>query len=603
MPSDSFVHLHLHTEYSFLDGAVRMKELMKKAKELGMPAVAITDHGNLHGAIEFYQAATAAGIKPIIGCEAYMAPAAMKDRATNQRDATYHFTLLAKDETGYRNLVKMISIAHLDGFHYKPRIDKELLSKHSAGLIGLSGCLKGEINMAIQSDNLAKARQSTAEFRDILGPENFFIEMHDHGIDEQRKCNQMLPKLAAEFGLGLVAANDVHFLERSHHETHDVMVCIGTGKMVNDERRMRYQPDLYFKSRDEMRALFPDHPEAITNTLAIAERINLELQFGVSKYPEYPVPEGKTRETYLRELCYKGLHQRFGERAGTDSELIKRLDYEVDILERTGFVSYFLIVWDFIHYAKQRGIPVGPGRGSAAGSLVAYVLGITDIDPLQFGLIFERFLNPERVSPPDIDVDFCKDRRGEVLDYVRQKYGDRRVSQIVTFNKMNAKSAVRDVGRVIGLSYGEADRLARMIPNGPGQQNITLTESALANPELRRAIETEPATRQLWDHALLLEGRSRNFGVHAAGIVIGDRDLSEYVPLRRDPKEKEVITQYPMGPLNDLGLLKKDFIGLRTQTVLQDAEELIRKRVRILSSRMFRWKIWRRLPCSTARKR
>ncbi|HEV2805623.1 MAG TPA: DNA polymerase III subunit alpha [Chthoniobacterales bacterium] len=579
MPSDSFVHLHLHTEYSFLDGAVRMKELMRKAREFGMPAVAITDHGNLHGAIEFYQAATDAGLKPIIGCEAYMAPGAMKDRPNNQRDAAYHFTLLAKDEAGYRNLVKMISTAHLDGFHYKPRIDKELLAKHSAGLIGLSGCLKGEINMAIQSDNLAKARQSVAEFRDILGPENFFIEMHDHGIEVQQKCNEMLPRLAREFGLGLVAANDVHFLERSHHETHDVMVCIGTGRMVHDERRMRYTPELYFKSADEMRALFPDHVEAITNTLAIAERIDLKLEFGVSKYPEYPVPEGKTREAYLRELCYKGLHDRYGERAGTDSELIKRLDYEVDILERTGFVSYFLIVWDFIHFAKQRGIPVGPGRGSAAGSLVAYVLGITDIDPLQFGLIFERFLNPERVSPPDIDVDFCKDRRGEVLEYVRQKYGERRVSQIVTFNKMNAKSAVRDVGRVIGLSYGEADRLARMIPNGPGQQNISLTDSALANPELRRAIETEPATRQLWDHALLLEGRSRNFGVHAAGIVIGDRDLSEYVPLRRDPKEKEVITQYPMGPLNDLGLLKMDFLGLRTLTVLHDAEELIRQRV------------------------
>ncbi|MFL6518661.1 MAG: DNA polymerase III subunit alpha [Chthoniobacterales bacterium] len=579
MPSDSFVHLHLHTEYSFLDGAVRMKELMKKAKEFGMPAVAITDHGNLHGAIEFYQAATDAGLKPIIGCEAYMAPGAMKDRPNNQRDAAYHFTLLAKDETGYRNLVKMISTAHLDGFHYKPRIDKELLAKHSAGLIGLSGCLKGEINMAIQSDNLAKARQSVAEFRDILGAENFFIEMHDHGIEVQQKCNEMLPRLAKEFGLGLVAANDVHFLERSHHETHDVMVCIGTGRMVHDERRMRYTPELYFKSADEMRALFPDYPEAITNTLAIADRINLKLEFGVSKYPEYPVPEGKTREAYLRELCYKGLHERYGERAGADSELIKRLDYEVDILERTGFVSYFLIVWDFIHFAKQRGIPVGPGRGSAAGSLVAYVLGITDIDPLKFGLIFERFLNPERISPPDIDVDFCKDRRGEVLDYVRQKYGDRRVSQIVTFNKMNAKSAVRDVGRVIGLSYGEADRLARMIPNGPGQQNISLTDSALANPELRRAIETEPATRQLWDHALLLEGRSRNFGVHAAGIVIGDRDLSEYVPLRRDPKEKEVITQYPMGPLNDLGLLKMDFLGLRTLTVLHDAEELIRQRL------------------------
>ena len=433
--------------------------------------------------------------------------------------------------------------------------------------------------MAIQSDNLAKARQSAAEFRDIFGAENFFLEMHDHGIEAQEKCNQMLPRLAQEFGLGLVAANDVHFLERSHHETHDVMVCIGTGKMVQDERRMRYVPELYFKSADEMRALFPDHPEAISNTLEIADRINLVLEFGVSKYPEYPMPEGKTREAYLRELCYQGLRDRFGERAETDSDLVKRLDYELGVLEKAGFVSYLLIVWDFIHFAKQHGIPVGPGRGSAAGSLAAYVLGITDIDPLQYGLIFERFLNPERVSPPDIDVDFCKERRGEVLEYVRQKYGDRRVSQIVTFNKMNAKSAVRDVGRVIGLSYGDADRIARMIPAGPGQQNITLADSAAANPELRRAIETEPATRQLWDHATLLEGRSRNFGVHAAGIVIGDRDLSEYVPLRRDPKEKEVITQYPMGPLNDLGLLKMDFLGLRTLTVLHDAEALIRKRL------------------------
>jgi DNA polymerase III subunit alpha len=579
MPSDSFVHLHLHTEYSFLDGAVRMKELMKKAAEFKMPAVAITDHGNLHGAIEFYQAATDKGIKPIIGCEAYMAPGSIKDRPNNPRDAAYHFTLLAKDETGYRNLVKLISTAHLDGFHYKPRIDKELLAAHSAGLIGLSGCLKGEINMAIQSDNLAKARQSVAEFRDILGAEDFFLEMHDHGLEAQHKCNQMLPRLAQEFGLGLVAANDVHFLERSHHETHDVMVCIGTLKMVQDEKRMRYPPELYFKSADEMRALFPDHPEAVSNTLEIANRVDLALEFGVSKYPEYSVPEGKSREAYLRELCYKGLRDRYGERAGTDTELVKRLDYEVGVIEKQGFVSYLLIVWDFIHFAKQRGIPVGPGRGSAAGSLAAYVLGITDIDPLKFGLIFERFLNPERVSPPDIDVDFCKERRGEVLEYVRQKYGERRVSQIVTFNKMNAKSAVRDVGRVIGLSYGDADRLARMIPAGPGQQNITLAESAAANPELRRAIETEPATRQLWNHATLLEGRSRNFGVHAAGIVIGDRDLSEYVPLRRDPKEKEVITQYPMGPLNDLGLLKMDFLGLRTLTVLHDAVELIQQRL------------------------
>lgn len=574
MPSDSFVHLHLHTEYSLLDGAIRMKELMKKAKEFGMPAVAITDHGNLYGAIEFYQEAEKAGIKPIIGCEAYMAPGSIKDRPNNMRDAAYHFTLLAKDATGYRNLVKLISTAHLDGFHYKPRIDKELLASHAEGLIGMSGCLKGEINMAIQSDNLPKAKQSAADFRDIFGAENFFLELHDHGIEAQHKCNAVLPSIAKEFGFGLVAANDVHFLERSHHDAHDVMICIGTGKMVHDERRMRYTPELYFKSADEMRALFPDHPEAITNTLEIAERCHLELEFGKNKYPEYPAPEGKTREAYLRELCYKGLHERYGER--TDRELITRLDYELDVLEKTGFVSYFLIVWDFIHFAKQRGIPVGPGRGSAAGSMVAYVLGITDVDPLQFNLLFERFLNPERVSPPDIDVDFCEARRGEVLEYVRQKYGERRVSQIITFGKLKAKSVVRDVGRVIGLSYSEADRIAKMIPN---ELNITLASAAEKTPDLKRAIASEASTKQLWDYATVLEGLSRNAGVHAAGVVIGDRDLSEYVPLCRDSKGTDVISQFPMGPLTDLGMLKMDFLGLKTLTVIEDTVALIQKRL------------------------
>ena len=576
MPRDSFVHLHLHTEYSLLDGAVRMKELMRKAAEFEMPAVAITDHGNLFGAIEFYQEATNAGIKPIVGCEAYMAPGSIKDRPNTMRDAAYHFTLLAKNEVGYRNLVKLISAAHLDGFHYRPRIDKELLAAHSEGLIGMSACLKGEINMAIQANDLAKARQSTADFRDIFGAEDFFLEMHDHGIEAQHKCNAVLPQLAKEFGIGLVAANDVHFLERSHHEAHDVMICIGTGKLVADERRMRYVPELYFKSPDEMRALFPEFPEAIANTVAISERCNLELEFGRAKYPEYPAPEGKTREAYLRELCYKGLHERYGERAGTDSELIKRLDYEVDILEKTGFVSYILIVWDFIHFAKGKKIPVGPGRGSAAGSMVAYVLGITDVDPLKYGLLFERFLNPERVSPPDIDVDFCESRRSEVLEYVRQKYGERRVSQIITFGKLKAKSVVRDVGRVIGLSYGEADRIAKMIPN---ELNITLASAAEKTPDLKRAIETEASTRQLWDYAKVLEGLSRNAGVHAAGVVIGDRDLSDYVPLCRDTKGNDVISQYAMGPLNDLGLLKMDFLGLKTLTVIEDAVTLIRKRV------------------------
>ena len=575
MPRDSFVHLHLHTEYSLLDGAIRMKELMKKAVEFKMPAVAITDHGNLFGAIEFYQEAIRAGVKPIIGCEAYIAPGSYKDRPASRRDAAYHFTLLAENETGYRNLVKLMTAAHLDGFHYAPRIDKELLAAHSAGLIGLSGCLAGEINTAIQANNIEKAKQSAAEYCDILGTANFFVELHDHGIEAQKNCNRVLPQIARDLGVGLVAANDVHFLRRSDHEAHDVMLCIGTGKMVQEENRMRYVPELYFKSPAEMRELFCDFPDAITNTLEIGERCHVDLEFGRSKYPEYPVPAGKTRQGYLRELCYKGLRERYGERAASDTELLKRLDYELGVLEKTGFVSYLLIVWDFIHFAKGKGIPVGPGRGSAAGSMVAYVLGITDIDPLQYGLIFERFLNPDRVSPPDIDVDFCEARRGEVLEYVRQKYGERRVAQIITFGKLKAKSVVRDVGRVMGLSYRDADRIAKMIPN---ELNITLGSAVEKNPELKRAVANEPVTRQLFDYAKILEGLSRNAGVHAAGVVIADRDLSDYIPLCRDVKGNDVISQYPMGPLNDLGLLKMDFLGLKTLTVIEDTLALIRKR-------------------------
>ncbi len=585
MPRDSFVHLHLHTEYSLLDGAIRMRELMKKAKEFKMPAVAMTDHGNLFGAIEFYQEAKRAGIKPIIGCEAYIAPGSHRERPNSMREAAYHFTLLAQDDTGYHNLIKLISTAHLDGFHYRPRIDKELLAQHSAGLIGLSGCLASEVNSALQSNKIDIAKQAAADYRDILGPENLFIEMHDHGMEEQKWCNAVLPKIAKDLGVGLVAANDVHFLRRADHDAHDVMLCIGTGKMVQDEQRMRYLPELYFKSPAEMCEIFKDFPEAIANTLAIAERCNLEIELGKSKYPEYPAPEGTTRRAYLRELCAKGLGERYGERANIDppspgtgatrNQLRQRLDYELDVLEATGFVSYILIVWDFIHFAKERGIPVGPGRGSAAGSLVAYVLGITDIDPLQYGLIFERFLNPDRISPPDIDVDFCESRRGEVLEYVRKKYGERRVAQIITFGKLKAKSVVRDVGRVIGLPYAAADRIAKMIPN---ELNITLESAAEKNAELKRAIATEEDTRRVFEYGKILEGLSRNAGVHAAGVVIADRDLSEYIPLCRDVKGNDVISQYPMGPLNDLGLLKMDFLGLKTLTVIEDTVKLIQKR-------------------------
>jgi DNA polymerase III subunit alpha len=552
-----------------------MKELMKKAADFKMPAVAITDHGNLFGAIEFYQEAQRAGVKPIIGCEVYVAPGSHKDRPPSRRESAYHFTLLAENDTGYRNLVKLVTAAHLDGFHYAPRIDKEMLAARSKGLIGLSGCLAGEINSAIQSNNIEKAKQIAAEYRDILGAENFFLELHDHGMEEQKKCNAALVHMARDLGVALVAANDVHFLRRSDHEAHDVMLCIGTGKMVQDESRMRYLPELYLKSPAEMRQVFCDFPEAITNTLHIGERCHLDLEFGSSKYPEYPVPASKTREEYLRELCYQGLCSRYGERATSDSELTRRLEYELGVLEKTGFVSYLLIVWDFIHFAKEKGIPVGPGRGSAAGSIVAFVLGITDIDPLQFGLIFERFLNPDRVSPPDIDVDFCEARRGEVLEYVRQKYGERRVAQIITFGKLKAKSVVRDVARVLGWSYRDADRIAKMIPN---ELNITLETAAGKNAELKRAIATEAPTRQLFEHAKLLEGLSRNAGVHAAGVVIADRDLSDYIPLCHDVKGNDVISQYAMGPLNDLGLLKMDFLGLKTLTVIEDTLTLIRKR-------------------------
>ncbi len=552
-----------------------MEDLVSKASSLGMPAVALTDHGNLYGAVPFYQAARKAKIKPIIGCEVYVAPGSMRERqASSARDAAFHLTLLTTSEQGYRNLVKLVSAAHLEGFYYKPRVDKELLAAHSEGIIALSGCLAGEINSHLSAGRRKEAESTASQYAEIFGRDNFFIEVHDHGIEVQQRNNPGLVRLASDLKLPLVAANDVHFLERGHHESHDVLICIGTGARVMDEKRMRYVPELYFKTAEEMRALFASLPEACENTLAIAERCHFEMEFGVPKYPAYEVPEGQTREGYLSDLCYKGLATRYGERATTDPELTKRLDYELSVIFKTGFVSYFLIVWDFIHYAKQRGIPVGPGRGSAAGSLIAYVLGITDIDPLRFGLIFERFLNPERISPPDIDVDFCMERRGEVIEYVRQKYGERAVSQIVTFGTLGAKSVIRDVGRVLSWGYSDADRIAKMIPN---ELNISLESAAKKNPELAAAIESEPAVRQLWDHVTVLEGLSRNTGIHAAGVVIGDRALDEFIPLCRG-KDDEVVTQYPMGPLTDLGMLKMDFLGLKTLTVMNEAVRLIHKK-------------------------
>ena len=589
MSPDSFVHLHLHTEYSLLDGAVRIPELMKKAQALGMPAVAMTDHGNLFGAIEFFQEGKKAGVKPIIGCEVYMAAGSHLDRGTGHgRDTAYHFTLLAKDNAGYANLVKLVSKAHLDGMYYKPRIDKKLLAEHAAGLIGLSGCLKGEVNSALLADDYAKAVSLAGQYRDILGAENFFLEMHNHGIEAELKCSAALPRIGQELGLELVAANDVHFLERAHHEAHDVMICIGTGANVTDERRMKYTPELYFKSAAEMAALFREHPEAVANTLAIAERCNVEIEFGVPKYPDYPPPAGLTQNGYLRQIVDAGLRERYGTRATEDPVIRERLERELALLESQGFVNYFLIVWDFIDWARQHGIPVGPGRGSAAGSMVAYAMRITDIDPIHYKLLFERFLNPERVSPPDIDVDFCVNRRAEVIDYVRNKYGDRAVSQIATFGTMGAKSVVRDVGRVLGWPYGDADRISKMIPNelgitlaGLDKKNketgaIEHTPGAIdKNPELKKAVEEESATKQMWEYATTLEGLTRNVGVHAAGVVISDRDLSEYIPLTR-ASDGSIVSQYAMGPLGDLGMLKMDFLGLKTLTVITDAVALIR---------------------------
>ncbi len=584
MPNDSFVHLHLHTEFSLLDGAVRVDQLVKKLVRLGMPAAAITDHGNLFGAIPFYRAAKKAGIKPIIGCEVYVAPGSMRDRtAASQKEAAYHLTLLAENDVGYRNLMRLVTGAHLDGFYYKPRIDHDFLAKHSQGLIGLSGCLKGEINSAILGGNETQARELAGMYAAIFGKGHFFIELHDHGMEVQARCNETLLRLAKDQGLGCVASNDVHFLEREHHEAHDVMICIGTQAMLEDQRRMRYLPELYCKSAEEMRKLFEHIPSACDNTLLIAERCNLELNFDTQNYPSFQAPAGKSNDDYLRELCEAGLHKRYGRRLLEDPTLKERLDFELAVLKKTGFVDYFLIVWDFIRFAKDRGIPVGPGRGSAAGSLAAYALEITDVDPIRFDLLFERFLNPDRVSPPDIDIDFCMNRRGEVIEYVRQKYGERSVAQIVTFGTLGAKSVVRDVGRVIGMSYSEADRLARMIPN---ELNITLTTTIDRegkevpgaidkNPELKAAIQSEPEARRLWDYAVTLEGLTRGTGIHAAGVVIAPGDLVEHVPLCRG-KEDEIVTQYGMKALGDLGLLKMDFLGLRTLTVIQDTINLIR---------------------------
>ena len=578
--SDSFVHLHLHTEYSLLDGAVRIPDLIARAKELGMPAVAMTDHGNLYGAIEFYQEARKAGIKPIIGCEAYLAPASMHDkREIPGRKRSSHLTLLAATNEGYENLSRLITKAHLDGQWHRPRIDKEILAEHSDGLICLSGCINGEINELLLTDRPDEARHSLVQFREIFGPENFFLEIHDHGMENQRRSTRQLVEWSREFGVGLVAANDVHFLNREDHESHDIMICIGTNANVHDQNRMTYSPEVFFKTPQEMRSIFAELPHACDATLAIAERCDVSIHLdatSIERYPKFHPADGSNREDYIRRLCLEGLERRYGrDRALNDHELRARMDYELALLGEKNFTSYFLIVWDFIHWAKEHGIPVGPGRGSAAGSLVAYLLGITDIDPLRFGLVFERFLNPERVSPPDIDIDFCQTRRPEVIEYVRQRYGERSVSHIITYGTLGAKSVVRDVGRVLGWSYGDADRLAKMIP---AELNITLDDAVTKNPELKEYLDRDANAKLLWRHATFLEGLTRGTGIHAAGIVIGDRSLDHFIPLTRG-NEGEIVSQFAMGPLTELGMLKMDFLGLKTLTVIKEAEDFVKRRV------------------------
>ncbi|NNM29838.1 MAG: DNA polymerase III subunit alpha, partial [Akkermansiaceae bacterium] len=578
--ADSFVHLHLHTEYSTLDGAVRCKDVVKRAKELGMPAVAMTDHGNLFGAIEFYEAALAAGVKPILGCEIYLAPESLQDKkdVPGRKRAT-HLTLLAADNRGWENLVQLVTKGHLEGQYYgKPRVDRDELRAHAEGIICLSGCISGPVNEWLLKGETARARETMEELRDIFGPDNLYVEIQDHGLEAQQQVKPLLLEMAREMNLKPVAANDVHFLRREDHDAHDVMICIGTGRLVFDENRMRYPAEVYFKDAAEMRALFADIPGACDATLEIAERCNVTLSLDATssdKYPNFQAPDGSCREEYLKRLCFEGLEKRYGpERARNDAELRDRLEYEIKTINALGFASYFLITADFINWAKEHGIPVGPGRGSAAGSLASYTLGITDICPIRFGLLFERFLNPERVSPPDVDIDFCQSRRPEVIDYVRSKYGERCVSHIITYGTLGAKSVIRDVARVMGVSYGEADRIAKMIEARPG---VTLKSEWEAKPDLREAIESSSTYRELWEYATKLEGLTRNVGVHAAGVVIGDRPLDEHVPLTRG-NEGEVVTQYDMGAITEVGLLKMDFLGLKNLTVIQEASNFIREK-------------------------
>ncbi len=582
----NFVHLHLHTEYSLLDGAISIEHLIKKVVELKMPAVAVTDHGNLFSVIDFYQKAMKAGVKPIIGCEIYVAPGSRFEKALpagRKDEEFYHLILLARNQKGYKNLLKLVTAAYLEGFYYKPRIDKDLLRQHSDGLIGLSACLGGEIPSLLLQNRYDDAKRTALDFQSMLGKENFYLELQDNGIPEQEQVNRELLRLSKDADIPVVATNDCHYLDMEDHKAHDALLCIQTGKTVREENRMRFSSEtFYLKTPEEMQKAFSYVPEAIANTIAIAERCNLELELGKYHLPHFPLPEGYDVDTYLAELARKGLEERFTEiEAVMGPESVdrdayrKRLESEIAMIIKMGFPGYFLIVADFILYAKEHGIPVGPGRGSAAGSLVAYSMRITDLDPIPYNLLFERFLNPERISMPDIDVDFCQDRRDEVIRYVTEKYGPDHVTQIITYGTMLAKGVIRDVGRVLDIPYADVDKIAKLVPN---KLNITLKEAMEQEPKLREIAKKEPRMAELMEIALALEGQVRHASKHAAGVVISQEPLNEYVPLFKTPKD-EITTQYDMKAVEKIGLVKFDFLGLRNLTVIRKAEDLINQRL------------------------
>lgn len=568
----AFTHLHVHTEYSLLDGSSKIGELAARAKELGMDSMAITDHGVMYGVIDFYRAARAAGIKPIIGCEVYVSPGSRFDRETvHGEDRYYHLVLLAENNTGYQNLMKIVSKGFVDGFYYKPRIDEEVMREYHEGIIALSACLAGEVPRYLEKGLYEEAKEAAKRHLEIFGAGNYFLELQDHGIPLQRQVNQGIMRLSKELNIPLVATNDCHYINAEDWEAHDILLCIQTGKKVSDENRMRYEGGQYYvKSEEEMRQLFPYAPEAIENTHKIAERCNVEIEFGVTKLPRFDVPDGYDSWGYLNHLCDEGFALRYPDDDGT---LRARLDYELGTIKSMGYVDYFLIVWDFINFAKSHGIAVGPGRGSAAGSIVAYCLKITDIDPIRYQLLFERFLNPERVSMPDIDVDFCYERRQEVIDYVVEKYGKDQVAQIVTFGTLAARGVIRDVGRVMDLPYSLCDQVSKMVP---AELNITLDLALQKNPELKTLYESDEQVKKLIDMSKRLEGLPRHTSMHAAGVVISRTSIDEYVPLSRGA-DGTIVTQFTMTTLEELGLLKMDFLGLRTLTVIQDAVKMIEK--------------------------